>query len=80
MESKLKGLPSNAHDYFCRIWLSASQNKIDGLDGESRTLGRLMLEHPEYQYLSEKPYSYAEMDLERLMVQGGAKPPHSPCN
>jgi len=74
MGSKFEGLYANAHDYFCQIWLSVTQKTLDNLDGESKILGRLMLEHPEYQHLWTKPYSYAEIDLERLMRQGEASP------
>ena len=74
MESKLEGLSASTHDYFKRIWISVIQDKLDSLEGESKMLGRLMLEHPEYHHLWTKPYSRAQMDVERLVAQGEASP------
>lgn len=74
MERKSEVLSTNMHNFFCLIWLSVTQHKLNSLDSESKTLGRLMLEHPEYQQLWEKPYSVVEMAPERLMVQGGVSP------
>ena len=73
MADRLRTLTPTAHDYFCHIWLLVKQGKLDSLEGGNRIVGRVMLEHPEFQHLRAKPYSFAEMDLERLILLEGRR-------
>lgn len=74
MEGMNKGALASAHEHFCFIWLLAKQGKLGNLDSASRALGRMMLEHPQYQHLWETPYSFTGVDLKTVGEREGISP------
>lgn len=74
MNGKIEMLSANAHNYYHNVWLMVKQNKISNLDVESKILGKLMLEHTEYQHIWEKPNSNTNLTLEELIVKNDANP------
>ena len=56
------GVFNSGHQYFCSVWESVKEGRLEELDGWSRTVGRLMLEHPQYQYFWETPSSEANLE------------------
>ena len=67
-------IPSLNHEYCCHIWELVKLGKQTNLNGKSRILGRLMLEHPQYQYFWEIPYSFAQTELEKALQEEGVNP------
>lgn len=63
------------HEYYVAIWQLVKSGESGKLEGKRKTLGQLMLEHPEYQYFWEIPYSFAQTELqeafERVVANKG---------
>jgi hypothetical protein len=62
------------HEYYVAIWQLVKLGESGKLEGKRKILGRLMLEHPEYQYFWEVPYAFAETELEAAFKQEGVNP------
>lgn len=67
-------IASLEHEYYCRIWELVKLGELENLDGKRRILGQLMLEHTQYQYFWEIPYSFAETELENALEEEGVDP------
>jgi hypothetical protein len=62
------------HEYYCLIWKLVKSGELEDLEGRGRLLGQLMLEHPQYQYFWEIPYSFGKIELERALEEERANP------
>jgi len=78
MESKSKNLfgciTALEHEYYCTIWKLVKMGELENLEGRRKNLGQLMIEHPQYQYFWEIPYSFAESELRKAFEQEGVGP------
>lgn len=70
-----RSLAAAQHDYYCQIWQLVKLGTLDRLDGKTKAVGQLILEHPEYQYFWELPYPFARVELqeafERVVADEG---------
>jgi len=75
LQEKPRSLASAQHEYHCQIWQLVKLGALDKLDDRMKTVGQLMLEHPEYQYFWEIPYPFAKIEaeeaFERLVADQG---------
>lgn len=71
---RFSSIASLEHEYYCRIWELVKLGEQANLEGTRRILGQLMLEHPQYQYFWEIPYSFAETELQRAFEEEGVNP------
>jgi len=62
------------HDEYCKIWQAVKSGKLESLQGWDRVSGKLMLEHPEYQYYWDLPHAVAMDEVEEIFEQGRADP------
>ena len=73
-QQRFSPIASHEHEYYCLIWKLAKSGKLESLEGKRRILGELMLEHPQYQYFWEIPYSFASTELERAFEEERVNP------
>jgi hypothetical protein len=71
---QFSSIASLEHEYYCRIWELVKPGKLETLEGKRRILAQLMLEHDQYQYFWEIPYSFAETELEKAFEEEGVNP------
>ncbi len=62
------------HEYYCRIWELVKQGELENFECRRKILAQLMLEHDQYQYFWEIPYSFAETELEKAIEEEGVNP------
>ena len=78
MEGKSRNLSSSIaalqHKDYCLIWELVKGGKLENLEAGSRAVGRLMLEHPQYQHFWEIPYPFAKIEMEKAIEGEGVNP------
>lgn len=62
------------HQYYVLIWKAVKEQKYETLEDNRRIIGKLMLEHPDYQYFWEIPYQFAQTELEEAIENEGINP------
>lgn len=72
--NSFRSIGSLEHQYYNDLWESVKSDKLETLDGRMKITGRLMLEHPEYQYFWEIPYPFAETEIEKALEEEGVNP------